>query len=122
MSFSKEDVLDMVDALFSQVPISHRLDAKRRTLAMMDARGKLTVNADAFPTDEEGEANARLITAAPEMLELLESIEKISPLWVPSFSEESYRDATGKECHEAQALYHMYRRVTELIAKARGEI
>ncbi len=60
---------------------------------------------------EECEANARLIAAAPSLLEALETVvewmDEPSPSWPTK--------------QDAESAYNVYKRITQAIAKAKGE-
>ena len=63
----------------------------------------------------EGEANAHLIAAAPELYEALSAFERVKELWLPpdTVSEEHFG--------EAEALHGLRNKMLNALAKARGE-
>ena len=60
------------------------------------------------------EANARLIAAAPDLLEALEAIERIKDIWLPDCAEDQHQ--------EEMIVLHKARTIMlAAIAKAKGE-
>lgn len=67
---------------------------------------------------EESRANANLIAAAPELYEALDGFSKLMALWMPS--EDEY-DEDSIHCGEYEALGSAAQKMSQALAKARGE-
>lgn len=72
---------------------------------------KMTIDCFNFPGQTE--ANARLIAAAPDLLEALQGMERIKDLWLPIFTD------AGHEA-EAVALHEARKKILAAIAKVEG--
>lgn len=63
---------------------------------------------------EEGEANARLMAAAPDLLEALEALERIKDIWLPDVAEDQHQE-------EMIVLHNARTIMLAAIAKAKGK-
>jgi len=73
-----------------------------------------------LPEDlEKQKANAKLIAAAPEFLEALQSAMKIVELWAPDYSDENFdKTINESEIGELAALSNMRQAFEKVIEKA----
>jgi hypothetical protein len=62
---------------------------------------------------EESKANAHLIAAAPDLLEVLEGFESMVDIWLPHIVSEEHRG-------EAEALHALRNKALATITKAKG--
>lgn len=91
------------------LPVQPTEDGKGQTWAYV--RGAIGY----WSADEaEQLANANLVAAAPELLEALESFEKVSELWLPQHADDENHG-------EAVALHQLREKALAAIAKAYGE-
>ncbi|QQD56700.1 hypothetical protein MHB_0010785 [Pseudomonas fluorescens BBc6R8] len=67
--------------------------------------------ADVRIIDSEGQANANLIAAAPELMAVLQAFERISDIWLPAITSEEHEG-------EMQALHQARNDMLAAIAKA----
>ena len=87
-------------------------------MAQVWANGKNLAEIEPTENEEEATANARLMAAAPDMLEALRAAMRVVDLWSPNYSKENMEPS---EIGELAALSMMRQNIEKAIAKALSE-